>query len=398
MQRVSLGATGLAVLVIGFAFVVFNHDTGRSPSAASLACQPNAERPGVPPTPTQPDTSGAVIKRHCLNEGVGDPWGTAFDDAGTLWIAEPGCDFEPRCAPETRPGQIGQIASGSDSVRFYTLPNIPGNQPAFVQPDGAGRIWFTTPNNGMIGEFDPATGKFVGQWPVTSGSGPWALTFSHSFLWYTEYFASAIGRFDPASHTFIDLQTPSPDSHPYDIVAAEQVDPDRVWFTENNPSVARIGVVDPANGNAVWEIPIRAEAPPTLTPHMIAVDHLGGVWWTEGYERVIGHLEPKEAYVGSCGTASGSCVGIREFPLPAASGACPASHISGIAIDKQAPVVWFDDSLSSQLGSVNMLTGGVTVFPLQGCSAHAHDGLNIDAEDHIWWDEEFANAVGELAR
>jgi streptogramin lyase len=38
--------------------------------------------------------------------------------------------------------------------------------------DGSGNLWFTTPNNSMIGEFSPSAGKFVGQWPVTAGSGP----------------------------------------------------------------------------------------------------------------------------------------------------------------------------------------------------------------------------------
>ena len=38
------------------------------------------------------------------------------------------------------------------------------------------------------------------------------------------------------------------------------------------------------------------------------------------------------------------------------------------------------------------------MLPLQGCSSHAHDGLAIDPRNHVWWDEEFANALGELVR
>jgi hypothetical protein len=27
---------------------------------------------------------------------------------------------------------------------------------------------------------------------------------------------------------------------------------------------------------------------------------------------------------------------------------------------------------------------------------HTHDGLNLDPALHVWWDEEFNNALGEL--
>ena len=30
------------------------------------------------------------------------------------------------------------------------------------------------------------------------------------------------------------------------------------------------------------------------------------------------------------------------------------------------------------------------------CGVHPHDGLNLDPALHVWWDEEFANALGEL--
>ena len=387
------------VLVLGvmvLAFVLLVHAAHRS-AAIATDCGRDSEATKVP-APSQPETPGTRILRHCLNEGRGDPWGTAFDRQGNLWIAEPGCDFAPTCPATTPPGQIGKIAAGSNAVRLYTLPNIPGNQPAFVLPDDFGNVWFTTPNNSMIGEFDSRAGKVVGQWPVTIGSGPWDLAFSTGALWYTERLVSAIGRFDPVSHLYIDVATPSPNSHPYGIAADDVLAPGHVWFTENNPAIARIGVVDTAQGNAVSEFAIRGDPPPTLTPHMIAIDRDGGIWWTEGFEGVVGHLDPKAASIEPCGSAAGTCPGIREYTLPPATGACPGSHISGIAVDESAPLVWFDDSLSSELGNINTLTGAVTMLPLQGCSAHAHDGLTIGPRNHVWWDEEFANALGELVR
>jgi hypothetical protein len=33
---------------------------------------------------------------------------------------------------------------------------------------------------------------------------------------------------------------------------------------------------------------------------------------------------------------------------------------------------------------------------LSNCGAHPHDGLNLDGAGNVWWDEEFADAIGEL--
>ena len=33
---------------------------------------------------------------------------------------------------------------------------------------------------------------------------------------------------------------------------------------------------------------------------------------------------------------------------------------------------------------------------LSSCGAHPHDGLALDGAGNVWFDEEFANAIGEL--
>src|SRR5438045_8156256 len=50
-----------------------------------------------------------------------------------------------------------------------------------------------------------ATETFVGQWPVTPGSGPWDLAFSNGQIWFTEHFGAAVGRFDPVTHAHQDF-------------------------------------------------------------------------------------------------------------------------------------------------------------------------------------------------
>jgi streptogramin lyase len=58
--------------------------------------------------------------------------------------------------------------------------------------------------------------------------------------------------------------------------------------------------------------------------------------------------------------------------------------------------VWFTDSLAAQVGSLDVNTGRFSIQQLDDCIAHPHDGIAIDDEGDIWWNEQFANALGEL--
>jgi streptogramin lyase len=70
--------------------------------------------------------------------------------------------------------------------------------------------------------------------------------------------------------------------------------------------------------------------------------------------------------------------------------------LSGIALQASTGLVWFTDSLAAQVGSLDPRTGRVRARQLADCSSHPHDGLAIDPDGDIWWDEQFANALGEL--
>lgn len=367
--------------------------TPTSVATATPTTAPTAT-PTTAPTATPIPQTG-TIKTYQLGGGVGLTWGTAIDGAGNVWFAEPGCDFAPTCSSSAPPGQIGELPAGSTTPRFFKLPSITGNQPNFVALDSGGHVWFTTPDNSMIGEFDPSTQAFVGQWAVTNGSGPWDLTINKGIIWYTEHFAAAVGRFDPVAHTHTDIATPSASSAPYGIVGNDPVNSNLIWFTENNSTVARIAVVDTGNSNHVSEYVIRSQLPGGLTPHMITLDAQGHPWWTEGFAHAIGVLNPSQATPGQCGTSSGDCLGVTEQTLPPPPATCSGSHVSGIAIRGSSPV-WVTDSLSAEVLSYSPSTRQWGVHVLSNCNAHPHDGLNLDPALHPWWDEEFANALGEL--
>lgn len=127
---------------------------------------------------------------------------------------------------------------------------------------------------------------------------------------------------------------------------------------------------------------------------MIALDAQGDLWWTEGRVRAIGMLNPSLATAGQCGATSGNCMGVTEYLLLASNSSCGGSHVSGIAIQGGGRLIWLNDSLSAQVGSYSPSTG---VFALNNIScSHPHDGLNMGLVSAVWWDEEFANALGRL--
>ena len=349
-----------------------------------------AVRRSAAPVRSAPPTPGYRTKTFWVSRGVGEPWGLTADRFGNVWFAEPGCDFEPRCGAGAHPGQIGKLSPSSRAVALYALPRIPGNQPIFVTLDNRGKLWFTTPDNSRIGEFDPATRRFIGQWPVKAGSGPWDLTVAAGRIWYTEHFGAAVGSFNPVTHKHRDFRTPSAHSRPYGIAA----DRGTIWFTENDSSVDRVAALDTRNHNTIREYPIVL--PQSGTPHMITIGPGGHPWWTEGFAGTLATLNPATARPGSCGTASGTCRGVRRFSVPAPSGCPLGTHTSGIAFDRSRQLLWLDDSLSSQVGSFDPRTGSFRWTGLSDCNAHPHDGLILAHARTLWFDEEFANAIGEL--
>ena len=95
----------------------------------------------------------------------GDPWGTAFDSSGRVWVAMPGCDLSPSCPSGTPPGKLALFDPSSHSfTKTVSLPSGWG-QPTFVAVDHNGNVWFTMPVTNSIGEYNTTT-TAVTQWAV----------------------------------------------------------------------------------------------------------------------------------------------------------------------------------------------------------------------------------------
>src|SRR6266568_3454569 len=315
--------------------------------------------------------SAPTIRETALPSTV--PWGVAFDNTGNVWVAEPGCDMAPVCGP-----QVGSIAQynrqGFTLVHNFTEPSG-YSSPLFVKVDSGGHIWFTEPDTHAIGELTVTNGTpSWQQWSVpTTNAEPYDLTIDHAgHIWFTEFGANKIGEFNPSLHQFSEAATPTASSSPYGIAGPDPAG--SIWFTENNSAVARIGRFTPPQSGTlttsnIAEYVTNVGGRSNDTPHLITFDGAGNIWWTEGFDGNIGQLVINSA-------VNGTSNGVTEHTVPSPSCSNCSVHISGIGVDS-TNTVWFDDSLSSRIGSYVPSTKTFTIYPVGGgltSGSHPHDG------------------------
>ena len=59
-------------------------------------------------------------------------------------------------------------------------------------------------------------------------------------------------------------------------------------------------------------------------------------------------------------------------------------------------LIWLDDSLQNTFGSFPVGGGNFSFSNSPG--SHPHDGLKVDSQNRIWFDEEFANRLAEVVQ
>jgi len=326
--------------------------------------------------------AGALtITEYHIPSGL-DPWGTTFDSSGNVWLAVPGCNPNPNCGNNTAPGKI-EVFNSSTSTWTKTI-QLPAGQALFLAFDSSGNLWFPLFHTNQLGEYDTA-GAFH-SWPMpTAASGPWDLVFDHNGkLWITEHYVNQVAEFDPTTDTFVkEYATAASNSLPYGITVDAT---NNIWFTENNSSVAKIGEVTSAG--VVQEYPIRNTSNSSLTPHLITVDPATqNIWWTEGFVGMIGELKISLAVPGTNN-------GVKEYAYPQLCKGC-GTHTSGISVDSNG-LIWFDDSLQNTFGSFpDTGTGAFSMYTAPSSRSHPHDGLRVDGQNRVWFDEQYAEKLAE---
>ena len=312
-----------------------------------------------------------------------DPWGTAFDSAGNVWVAVPGCNPNPDCGSKTPPGKIEVFNPATLSWTTYQLPSGYG-QALFLAIDSSGNVWFPMFHTNALGKYSPSTNTYT-QWTMpTAASGPWDLVFDYNGkLWITEHYVNQIAEFDPITQTFVqEVPTPATNSQPYGITVDTS---NNIWFTENNSSVALIG--EYTTTSQLLEYKIRTGSTTNLTPHMITVAPDGNIWWTEGFVGMIGELNISLA-------VPGTNTGVKEYTYPRLCNGC-STHASGISVDSNG-LIWFDDSLQNTFGSFpDTGTGAFNMYNAPSSRSHPHDGLQVDSQNRVWFDEQYAEKLAE---
>ncbi len=321
--------------------------------------------------------------------GTTDPWGVALDGKGNEWVAIPMCDPNPVCS-SVLTGSIVQVNRSSFSVVNTFREPAGYSSPLFLAVDGSGNVWFSEPMSNSIGEFIPGSNTWH-QWKApTASAAPFDLAFdSHGNLWFTEILANKIGEFNPSTGQFIgETPTPSASSKPYGITLDSGSG--TMWFTENNSAVARIASFTPPSSGALSTSNISeylTNALAVSTPHLIASDGKGGIWWSDGWGGRIGRLVISQAKAGTSN-------GVSTFPEPSCGGC--TMHASGIGVDSSG-TVWFDDSLRAVVFSYNPGSNSFASYTLTAAS-HPHDGLAVDSGGNVYVSEEFADKLARIAQ
>ena len=151
------------------------------------------------------------------------------------------------------------------------------------------------------------------------------------------------------------------------------------------PSVALIG--EYTSGGQLQEYKIRSNPPGGLTPHLITVDPNGNIWWTEGWVGMIAELKVAQAVPGTNN-------GVTEYAYQKVCPSC-SEHTSGICVDSNG-LVWFDDAEQGIFGSFpDSGSGSFATYNAPTTTGHPYDGLIVDGQNRIWFNEEFANKLAE---
>ncbi|MEO8972657.1 MAG: hypothetical protein ABI406_13790 [Ktedonobacteraceae bacterium] len=305
------------------------------------------------------------------------PWGVSLDKHGHIWVAEPNCDASPVCGTPG-PGLIARYntANPASGAQNYIPPKE--YNPVFLTEDASHNVWFTDPTHNAIGELVPTTNTWTEYTAPTPNAAPYDLLLDNNGnIWFTEILADQIGFFNPSTHAFAETATPSAGSAPYGITMNSR---GNIWFAENGlPQIANFMPTSNGKGITIKEIAIDSGSG-APTPHLITTDSQGNIWYSEGFAGQVGVFNP----VTKSHTDYPVSVGVTQ------------THISGIGVTSTGQV-WFNDSLSARIGRLTPSTGKVFAIQLKFNGAHPHDGLTIDANNHVWITEQFGLNLGQIS-
>jgi hypothetical protein len=279
------------------------------------------------------------------------PQSIATGSDGNLWFTEPDNNI------------IGRITTGG-AVTEFAIPTA--NSFAFkitAGPDG--NLWFAENNTNMIGRI--TTAGVITEFAVPGD--PYGITAGpDGNLWFTEENADKIGRITTSGTVteFTGLQG----VNPFEITAG----PDgNLWFTEFSAS-NKIGRITTSGVITEFNVPTA-----NAEPYAITAGPDGNLWFTEFNTNKIGRITPSGTFA--------------EFSVPNAS-----SQFLGITAGSDG-YIWFTESLSNKIGRINpttqtILEWGVPTAPPVGVTGA--DGITAGPDGNLWFTEAGQNQIGRI--
>jgi virginiamycin B lyase len=188
--------------------------------------------------------TGDIAEYRPSNGAEIDPHTPVFDHDGILWFTNEETNYIGRLDPKT--GEMKLIKSPTPHAVPYGIVITKNNAPFFCEfgtnklatvdtktmtiheytlpasdarprrialaPDGS--VYYTDYARGYLGHFDPASGKWLKEWPSPGGSGsnPYGIAVtSDGEVWYSEsgIKPNTLVRFDPKSEAFSSQPIPS---------------------------------------------------------------------------------------------------------------------------------------------------------------------------------------------
>jgi streptogramin lyase len=300
-----------------------------------------------------------------------DPHDVAVDGNNIVWATLADGNAIARLDPaHASPGS-------SDGIRVYPLADCPTCDAAFPPEPGAAQPPTRDPEQLAVQQ---------------DGAGD-------TLVWFTELSANAIGVVRVAGDgTLLDrIDVPCDCAHPKGIALG---DDGSVWFSEEDGNrIGRLtlspGPFEAAGMQIVhYGIPsaptvARPGGPnlATSSPHSLAVDGLGRVWFSEEENASLGYVDPTHAHPGTAD-------GVTEVPLPNNEFREQASP-ADLTVDRNGKV-FFVDEYGDAVGAASA-AAGFDQYWRPRARQSITDKPVVDANGNLWFTETGANLLTRLS-
>jgi virginiamycin B lyase len=247
-------------------------------------------------------------------------------------------------------------------VTFYQLPQ--GAFPHDVAPAPDGKVWYSGQRLGVLGVFDPATGK-AEHVPLGKGSAPHGVIAGpDGAAWLTDSGQNAIVRFDPATRAIKLFPLPK-DAANANLNTAAFDRNGVLWFTGQSGFYGR---VDPKSGKVeAWK------APKGRGPYGIGATPLGDVW----YASLAGD------HIARIDIASGA-VSVIDPPRKGVGPRRVWSDSKG--------VLWVSFWHTGEVGRYDPAAKSWKTWALPNSKSGAYS-VYVDDKDKVWLTDFVANAI-----